>query len=134
MAWLGITPPDAEGPLSTPIAAVRDRKAKGTWVWHAGYTHFIADECGGRGKKKTAAHSGDVLAPLTGKILEVSVAVGDAVRPGDVLVVLEAMKMEYRLEAKVTGTVEAMELEVGQLVDKGSIVVRVTPAVADAAP
>ena len=64
-----------------------------------------------------------VKAPLPGTIVEVKVAVGDEVQPGDVVVVLEAMKMANNLEAEKDGTVTAV------CVQQGASVMEDTPLV-----
>ena len=66
---------------------------------------------------------GGCLAPMTGRVIEVPVQVGDRVAAGDPLVVLEAMKMEHRLTAQADGRVEAVRVEVGQMVDPDEVLV-----------
>lgn len=57
-----------------------------------------------------------IKAPLPGTIVEVKVAVGDEVQAGDVVVVLEAMKMANNLEAEKSGKVTAVLVQQGQSV------------------
>ena len=57
-----------------------------------------------------------IKAPLPGTIVEVKVAVGDEVQPGDIVVVLEAMKMANNLEAEKGGKVTAVLVKEGQRV------------------
>ena len=57
-----------------------------------------------------------VKAPLPGVITEIKVAVGDDVKAGDVVVVLEAMKMANNLEAEKDGTVTAICVKTGESV------------------
>jgi acetyl-CoA/propionyl-CoA carboxylase biotin carboxyl carrier protein len=65
--------------------------------------------------------SGDALtSPMQGTIAHVAVADGDAVQAGDLVVVLEAMKMEQPLTAHRTGTVQGLSAEVGATVTSGS--------------
>jgi biotin carboxyl carrier protein len=66
----------------------------------------------------------EAVAPMTGKVLALPVDVGDTVAEGDTLAVLEAMKMEYRLEAEADGEVSAISAKVGDLVDLGHVLVR----------
>ncbi|NOG92346.1 MAG: acetyl-CoA carboxylase biotin carboxyl carrier protein subunit [Armatimonadetes bacterium] len=65
-------------------------------------------------------------APMTGRVVAIPVAVGDTVSRGDTLAVLEAMKMEYRLEAQADGTVVEIGASVGDLVDLGHLLVRLS--------
>ncbi|MEI9989565.1 MAG: acetyl/propionyl/methylcrotonyl-CoA carboxylase subunit alpha [Rhizomicrobium sp.] len=65
-----------------------------------------------------------VVTPMPGKIIQVLVKSGDAVKPGQALAVLEAMKMEHTLAAPGAATVEAVAVAVGDQVGEGTIVVR----------
>ena len=63
-----------------------------------------------------------VNAPMPGTILSVNVKVGDAVKKGQVLVVLEAMKMENEIMAPVDGTVTFVGVNQGATVESGSAI------------
>ena len=63
---------------------------------------------------------------MTGKVVQVRVQPGQRVQADDVLVVLEAMKMEYRLTAPHDGAVATVACEPGQLVDLGATLVTLT--------
>ncbi len=65
-------------------------------------------------------HAGGVNAPLPGKIVQVMVAPGAAVKKGEALLVLEAMKMEHTLQAPGDGVVERVNVEAGQQVEEGA--------------
>jgi len=56
-------------------------------------------------------------------VVMVEVSVGQAVVPGDGLVILEAMKMENEFKASVTGTVKEIRVEAGQAVNPGDVLV-----------
>ena len=64
-----------------------------------------------------------VNAPMPGKILKVNVNAGTAVKKGDVLLVLEAMKMENEICAPQDGTVATVECAVGDSVESGKVLV-----------
>jgi acetyl/propionyl-CoA carboxylase alpha subunit len=67
--------------------------------------------------------TGGFAAPMTGIVREVKVATGDRVAPGDVLLVLEAMKMEHPLVARAPGTVREVRVVAGQMVDPDEILI-----------
>ncbi|HLF99230.1 MAG TPA: acetyl-CoA carboxylase biotin carboxylase subunit [Acidimicrobiia bacterium] len=67
--------------------------------------------------------SGSLTAPMQGTIVKVLVAVGDAVKAGQAVVVLEAMKMENHINADTDGTVKEIKVEAGQTVSGGDVLV-----------
>jgi acetyl-CoA/propionyl-CoA carboxylase biotin carboxyl carrier protein len=74
-------------------------------------------------KKAGAAASGDsVTSPMQGTIVKVAVEEGQQVAEGDVVIVLEAMKMEQPLKAHKAGTVTGLEAEVGATVTNGAVI------------
>ncbi|GEM_PF-5599920 len=64
------------------------------------------------------AEGGEVLSPLSGKVLEVMVNVGDSVKSGDDLVKLEAMKLETVIPAPQAGTVDQVYVNEGESVEE----------------
>ncbi|HEX4472162.1 MAG TPA: biotin carboxylase N-terminal domain-containing protein [Nocardioides sp.] len=75
------------------------------------------------GKKAGAAAGGDaVTSPMQGTIVKVSVEEGQQVAEGEVIVVLEAMKMEQPLKAHKAGTVTGLQAEVGATVTNGAVI------------
>ncbi len=66
-----------------------------------------------------------VLAPLPGTITEVKVAVGDAVKSGDTVLVLEAMKMQNNIEAENSGTVTSVLVARGDTVMEGAVLITI---------
>lgn len=74
-------------------------------------------------KKAGAAASGDaVTSPMQGTIVKVAVEEGATVAEGDVIVVMEAMKMEQPLKAHKAGTVTGLAAEVGATVTNGAVI------------
>lgn len=76
---------------------------------------------------KAAAPAGGqaVNAPMPGTILSVNVKPGQAVKKGDILVMLEAMKMENEIMAPVDGTVGAVNVTKGQSVQSGDVLLTI---------
>ena len=62
-----------------------------------------------------------ISAPMPGNILTVNVKAGDAVKKGDVLMVLEAMKMENEIMAPCDGTVVSVNTNAGATVETGAV-------------
>jgi acetyl-CoA/propionyl-CoA carboxylase biotin carboxyl carrier protein len=76
---------------------------------------------GSRSRRPVPAGSGDTLvSPMQGTIIKIAVADGERVAAGDVIVVLEAMKMEQPLTAHKDGTVTGLAVAVGQTVTAGA--------------
>jgi acetyl-CoA/propionyl-CoA carboxylase biotin carboxyl carrier protein len=76
-----------------------------------------------RGGGKAAAVSGDaVTAPMQGTIIKVAVSDGDAVAAGDLVVVLEAMKMENPVTAHKAGTVTGLSAAAGNSITQGTVI------------
>jgi acetyl/propionyl-CoA carboxylase alpha subunit len=82
---------------------------------HAPKAGRVADE---------AAHP---LSPMPGRVVAVHVKTGDKVVPGQALMVLEGMKMEYTVKAAVSGTVEKVLFEPGAMVDVDATLAHIKP-------
>lgn len=68
----------------------------------------------------------DKLAPLGGVILEVTVKVGDAVKAGDKVAVIEAMKMKTVVSAHKDGKVSSVAVKAGDAVDAGQVLLSIS--------
>lgn len=73
--------------------------------------------------KPVAAGSATVSAPMPGKVLEVKCKAGDAVKAGDVLLILEAMKMQNEIMAPADGTISDVRVSAGQTVGTGDVMI-----------
>ncbi len=64
----------------------------------------------------------DVIVPMVGKIVSVTVKVGDKVKEDDQVALLEAMKMEMPVVAPVTGTIKEIKVSAGQEVEAEAVI------------
>ncbi len=94
------------------------------WIHMNGQTHCIEVQNKRAGKQQQKeADPTRVRAPMPGKIIKVMCGAGDKVTPGQTLIVMEAMKMEYSLKAAITGTVIDRPCTAGQQVTLGTLLV-----------
>ncbi len=120
--------PDEEGERQKVVVEVGGRRLE--VVLPAGLGGIAAGPAAGarkpkraKGKKSGAAAGGDAVAsPMQGTIVKIAVEEGQEVAEGDVIVVLEAMKMEQPLKAHKSGTVTGLEAEVGATVTNGAVI------------
>jgi acetyl-CoA/propionyl-CoA carboxylase biotin carboxyl carrier protein len=78
-------------------------------------------------RKAGAAASGNALTtPMQGTIVKIAVAEGDQVESGQLVVVIEAMKMEQPLNAHKAGTVTSLNAELGQTLSSGAVICEIT--------
>ena len=64
-----------------------------------------------------------VVAPMPGKIVDIKVSVGQSIKEGDLIAILEAMKMENEIFAPSAGTVASVNLSAGTAVETNDIIV-----------
>ncbi len=77
------------------------------------------------GTKSHAAHTRtDIHAPMPALVVKVEVEVGDEVKPGQGLIILEAMKMENEIRAHTEGRVKEIFVTTGKAVEKGELLLR----------
>jgi 3-methylcrotonyl-CoA carboxylase alpha subunit len=88
-----------------------------TWVFHDGVAYEISDQTPAR--KRAGAHE-SLTAPMPATVIEVKVAPGAVVKSGDILLLLEAMKMELPVRAPSDGRVSAVNCRAGDLVQPGA--------------
>ncbi len=93
-----------------------------TWPFEFAATRLGAASSGSHG----AASGAHVTAPMPGKVVKIAVREGDAVEERALLLVLEAMKMEHRIEASAAATVKSVLVKAGQLVASGTPLVELS--------
>jgi biotin carboxyl carrier protein len=87
---------------------------------------FSRDD-GTRKKKVGAGHGGGLEATMHSQVIAVAAVVGARVARGEVLVTLEAMKMEMRIAAPFSGTVKNVSCKAGEVVERGRVLVEIEP-------
>jgi len=122
---------------------ILEEVAPGTFLWRRGSVqelfHCVRDgeevhlawrgavyrlEREREGARASARHAaGGLEAPMPGKVPSVRVVPGQAVRKGDEVLVVEAMKMENALRAPRDGTVKSVAVKVGDMVNPGVVLV-----------
>ncbi|MGH7717498.1 MAG: acetyl-CoA carboxylase biotin carboxyl carrier protein subunit [Gemmatimonadaceae bacterium] len=115
---------------------LRRRAGRGVYtLWVDGFSYDVEalDERTRAIRDLSAASAGPVgpaplIAPMPGLVVRVDVQAGDAVRSGQGLVVMEAMKMENELRAPVSGVVRHVRVAPGTAVEKGAVLVELDGA------
>ena len=67
------------------------------------------------------AGAGSITSPLAGKVLKINITPGQAVKFGEVVIILEAMKMETEIVAPADGTIGEIKARVGDMVENGTV-------------
>jgi biotin carboxyl carrier protein len=100
------------------------------WVFLDGRVFTFEVERAGSRRKRGAA-AGSLAAPMPATVRRIEVAPGQAVRRGDILIVLEAMKMELPVRAPADGKVARVNCREGELVRAGQELVELQPGEGD---
>ena len=93
------------------------------WVHIDGRTHAV--QFHEQGSSGPAASEGSLTAPMPGTIMEMNVKQGQRVREGQTLMVLEAMKMEHRIQSPKAGEITKLNYNQGDRVEMGSVLVEI---------
>ncbi|MBH3367103.1 acetyl/propionyl/methylcrotonyl-CoA carboxylase subunit alpha [Pseudomonas carnis] len=111
---------------SLVINGIRRRIAyhlEGNRLWLPGLT--VTDRTQQVASRQADASSGTVQAPMDGAIVDIRVCVGETVSKGQLLLVLEAMKMEHPLKAGIDGTVKEMRVMTGDQVRNRQVLLEI---------
>jgi 3-methylcrotonyl-CoA carboxylase alpha subunit len=87
-----------------------------TWVFHDGVVYEIAEAHPSRNGHRGAHGHNELTAPMPATVVAIKVEAGHEVKKGDILIVLEAMKMELPVRAPADGVVKAIHCRPGELV------------------
>jgi biotin carboxyl carrier protein len=100
------------------------------WVHFQGRTWCIEEAKKKFGKSSMGKESsGDIISPMPGKVTRILKNIGDPVSVGDVVLVMEAMKMEYTLKADIAGTLLDIFCKPGDQVILGKPLAKIESAV-----
>jgi biotin carboxyl carrier protein len=92
------------------------------WIFHDGVVYELPAGDGDTRRRGTLT-DGALTAPMPATVVDIKVAVGDAVTRGDILIVLEAMKMELPVRAPGDGRVKAIHCRPGDLVQPDTVLI-----------
>ena len=106
------------------VAYVSSDGAK-RWVTMNGQTKVLTKASGARRRGAGHDHTAGLAAPMPGLVRSVNVAEGESVKKGQTLLVLEAMKMEIRIQAQQDGVVAKLFVKQGQTVEREQILVEI---------
>lgn len=100
------------------------------WVHYQGRTFKMDATTGRKSRKKGGAggSSDQIAAPMPGKVTKLLLTAGSEVVPGQAVLVMEAMKMEYTLKADIAGTIDSIQCAVGDQVALGKTLVKIKPS------
>jgi len=93
------------------------------WLIHSNHGDLCLTELPRYPSTDSDESGGGLTAPMPGSVLETQVAAGAKVAKGDLLVILEAMKMEHRITAPRDGVVESVHVNVGEQVENAQLLV-----------
>jgi 3-methylcrotonyl-CoA carboxylase alpha subunit len=82
------------------------------------------------GNEESTISNGAIFSPMPGRIIKINKKNGDKVMKGEVLIVVESMKMENNILATINGNIENIEVKVGEMVDSISPLITIKPDIA----
>lgn len=107
------------------VAYVSSDNAK-RWVTVNGQTFVLTKSSGARQRGGGHHHTaGELTAPMPGQVRAVNVSEGDAVTKGQTLLLLEAMKMEIRIQSRQDGMVKKLFVQQGQTVEREQLLIEI---------
>ena len=100
------------------------------WLNCEGWAYTLPSQGVHRFKKNMTQvnlSDGDLISPMPGQVLKLFIKLGDPVKEGQTLCVVEAMKMEHSLKSPFSGTIEQINCSEGQSVSLGDLLISIKP-------
>ena len=113
------------GGTTRPVRMVADGLAR--WLWLDGAAHVVTELPAETLARGAASADADIRSPMPGTVIAVSASPGEAVRLGQVIMIVEAMKMEHSLRAPFDGIVTDLLARAGQQVKLDELLARLDP-------
>jgi acetyl-CoA/propionyl-CoA carboxylase biotin carboxyl carrier protein len=113
------------GETTRPVYMVADGSAR--WLWLDGAAHVVTERPAETLARGAATVDADIRSPMPGTVIAVSASPGEAVHRGQVLMIVEAMKMEHSLRAPFDGVVVDVLARAGQQVKLDELLARLDP-------
>lgn len=133
-AWSGVGEPAAEiGERQSVVVEVNGKRVEVSLPKRLGIGGSSVATAGHAPRRKTQSHAAaatgasgnSIKAPMQSTVVKFAVAVGDKVAEGDLVVVLEAMKMEQPLNAHKAGVIKSIGAQVGATVSAGTVLIEI---------
>ncbi len=100
---------------------------KNIWIYFNGRTYALPlENSAQKNRRKSGSNAGEsntILAPMPGKITKVLFTEGQSVEQGKVVLVMEAMKMEYTLKAEISAKIKKVSVKMGEQVTLGQTLI-----------
>lgn len=90
-----------------------------TWIHYEGHSFVYEEKPQASRSKRVKKGNGELISPIPGKIIKIYTKSGESVEVGQVVLVIEAMKMEYRICADISGRLEELFCQEGDQVSLG---------------
>ena len=108
-------------PYEVVVEEIADAGAPTAWPSSVAVASAAVAAAAAPAPVQVEAKAGDEVAPLAGTVQSIDVTLGQTVKPGDKIVVIEAMKMKTEVHAKGAGKVAAIAVKTGEAVDTGAV-------------
>jgi acetyl/propionyl-CoA carboxylase alpha subunit len=97
------------------------------WIAYRGRTYHLTTVARSRSQGDSAADEGILRAPMPGQVRALEASPGEHVVKGQTVILLEAMKLEIKIQAPADGVIAALDVQAGDHIQKGQILGRITP-------